>query len=69
MPIDTNLLGKRVWVLEVGMHHKIGVLKSITENFLVLETKEGEDIILNAREVLKVEKFRERGGNNGENRI
>jgi RNase P/RNase MRP subunit p29 len=62
MPINTNLLGKKVWVLEVGMHHKVGLLKSITENFLVLETKGGKDVIINAKEVLKVEEFREKRG-------
>jgi len=67
--MDTNLLGKKVWILQRSGHHKIGILKSLAENFIVLQLVNGEEVILNIREIAKIERFRERGGWNGDNKI
>jgi len=61
--IDTNLLGKKVWILLQGGYHRIGILKHITPDFLVIEEVWGNqrsDVIVTAREIVKVEVFKER---------
>jgi hypothetical protein len=67
--MNTSLIGQKVWVLQRSGHHKIGVLKSLAENFIVLQTFDGEEIVLSTREIAKIERFREKGGWNGENKI
>ena len=61
--IDTNLLGRKVWILLQGGYHRIGILKHITPDYLIVEEEwEGQksDVIVTAKEILKVALFRER---------
>jgi len=61
--IDSNLVGKKVWILLQGGYHRIGILKHITPNFLVIEEEWGNqqsDVIVASTEIVKVEEFKER---------
>jgi len=61
--IDTNLLGKKVWILLQGGYHRIGILKHITPDYLVVEEEwEGQksDVIVGVKEIIKVELFKEK---------
>jgi len=61
--IDSNLVGKKVWILLQGGYHRIGILKHITPNFLVIEEEWGNqrsDVIVASTEIIKVEAFKER---------
>jgi len=61
--IDTNLLGKKVWILLQGGYHRIGILKHITPDYLVVEEEwQGQktDVIVTAKEIVKVEVFKEK---------
>ena len=61
--VDTNLLGRKVWILLQGGYHRIGVLKYITFNYLLIEEVWGgqrTDVIVTAKEIVKVEQFREK---------
>jgi len=61
--IDTNLLGQKVWILLQGGYHRIGILKHITPDYLIIEELWGDqrtDVIVTAKEIVKVELFREK---------
>jgi len=61
--IDTNLVGRKVWILLQGGYHRIGVLKHITPDYLIVEEEwQGQraDVIVTAKEIVKVELFREK---------
>jgi len=61
--IDTNLLGRKVWILLQGGYHRIGILKHITPDYLIIEEEwQGRktDVIVTVREIIKVEAFKER---------
>jgi len=68
--IDTNLLGQKVWILLQGGYHRIGILKHITADYLIVEEEwqgQKSDVIVTAKEIVKVKLFRE-GDRNGRNR-
>ena len=61
--IDTNLLGKKVWILLQGGYHRIGILKHITPDYLIIEEEwQGRktDVIVTTKEIVKVEEFKEK---------
>ena len=61
--IDTNLLGKKVWILLQGGYHRIGILKHITPDYLIVEEEwqgQESDVIVTTKEIIKVELFKER---------
>jgi len=61
--IDTNLLGKKVWILLQGGYHRIGILKHITPDYLIVEEEwQGRktDVIVTTKEIVKVEVFKEK---------
>ena len=61
--IDTDLIGKKVWILLQGGYHRIGILKHITADYLIIEEEwqgQKSDVIVTAKEIIKVEVFKER---------
>jgi len=61
--IDTNLLGRKVWILLQGGYHRIGILKHITPDYLIIEEEwqgQESDVIVTTKEIIKVELFKER---------
>ena len=59
--IDTNLVGRKVWILLQGGYHRIGILKHITPDYLIVEEEwqgQKSDVIVTSKEIVKVEMFR-----------